>query len=427
MKNTVKKLLVLTMALVLIMGIIPVSAKSKKTTKTTIALDKTFVDLLVKKKAKITIKNVPTDAKISWDTSDKKVVTISSQKDGKVTIKGKKAGTAIITATVDGKDTYSCGVTVFKKGDKLYEWRKNAVGVRDNYSLIALYTPINDTYSLDEYGLSHATVDLVQTRKNLLATGLFEEIAHQIQCQESYPIEYNLSKKRLCSSIRAELYDEYGITNENMSEVLTDELWDKIAKETYENSENFPLGIKPINTFTYDGVTYNWVAESDGYYIDCFTGAVYNEFSPEKYELQNGYGDCHFRNKEAKVFITDNNDCAFLGYNIRRDGYIAYCLGAGLNAQGASAVYDLSSNNGPVCPIRYINETFFSSEYWQNCSLEDRYGNWYIYLDENGDNILHGNSKVKIKNPGKYIKWNSSTEKYKMNYDEYENSGLYDW
>ena len=227
--------------------------------------------------------------------------------------------------------------------------------------------------------------------------------------------------------IRSELYDEYGITNENMSEVLTDELWDKIAKETYENSENFPLGIKPINPFTYDGVTYNWVAESDGYYIDCFTGAVFDEFSPEKYELQNGYGDCHFRNKEAKVFIMDNNNGAFLGYNIRRDGYIAYCLGAGLNAQGASAVYDLSSKNGPVCPIRYISETYSSSEYCQNCRLEDRYGNCYIYLDENGDNILHGNRNVKIKNPGKYIKWFPNTEQYKMNYDEYENSGLYAW
>ncbi len=50
---------------------------------------------------------VPKDCKVTWKTSDKKVATVSD--DGKVT--GKKEGSALITATLEGKSFY-CTVTV---------------------------------------------------------------------------------------------------------------------------------------------------------------------------------------------------------------------------------------------------------------------------------------------------------------------------
>ncbi len=64
---------------------------------------------LVKKgKAKIlSFTNLPKDSEVIWKTSDKKTVTVSQE--GKIT--GKKLGSAVITATLEGK-TFFCTVTV---------------------------------------------------------------------------------------------------------------------------------------------------------------------------------------------------------------------------------------------------------------------------------------------------------------------------
>ncbi len=64
---------------------------------------------LVKKgKAKIlSFTNLPKDSEVIWKTSDKKTVAVSQE--GKIT--GKKLGSAVITATLEGK-TFFCTVTV---------------------------------------------------------------------------------------------------------------------------------------------------------------------------------------------------------------------------------------------------------------------------------------------------------------------------
>lgn len=64
--------------------------------------------LVVKGKSKeLVFSGVPKDCKVTWETSDKKIVTVSA--DGKIT--GKKAGIAQVTATLLGK-SFHCTVTV---------------------------------------------------------------------------------------------------------------------------------------------------------------------------------------------------------------------------------------------------------------------------------------------------------------------------
>lgn len=64
----------------------------------------------LKKGKKITLKVLNAKGNITWKSSKKKVATVSK----KGVVKGKKKGTATITAKVNGK-TYKCKVKVVKK------------------------------------------------------------------------------------------------------------------------------------------------------------------------------------------------------------------------------------------------------------------------------------------------------------------------
>ncbi|MDO4322787.1 MAG: Ig-like domain-containing protein [Lachnospiraceae bacterium] len=76
-----------------------------------VALSKKSVSLAVAGKTTVQLKNVGSKKKVTWSTSNKKVATVKKGSNGKVTITGKKAGTAKITAKYNGKK-YSVKVTV---------------------------------------------------------------------------------------------------------------------------------------------------------------------------------------------------------------------------------------------------------------------------------------------------------------------------
>jgi uncharacterized protein (DUF2147 family) len=73
-------------------------------------LSKTSVSIEKGKKYTLKLKNVQKGKKAKWSTSNKKVATIKANGNS-VVITGKKAGTAKVTAKVNGK-TYTCKVTV---------------------------------------------------------------------------------------------------------------------------------------------------------------------------------------------------------------------------------------------------------------------------------------------------------------------------
>lgn len=105
------------LALVLVLGTIPlVPAKEAEAAKK-MQLSKTKLSLKVGKTKKLTVKNKKKKAKVTWSTSKKKVATVSK----KGVVKAKKAGKATITAKVKYNKTIKklkCKVTVTKAKKK---------------------------------------------------------------------------------------------------------------------------------------------------------------------------------------------------------------------------------------------------------------------------------------------------------------------
>lgn len=109
MKKNISILLVITLIVALV-GVVPVSAKNKKT----LLSAKTVIVNQGKKKI-IQLKNP--SKKVKWTVANKKIVKIqkkSGKKKNKITIKGLKAGKTKITATCAGK-RYTVKITVKKK------------------------------------------------------------------------------------------------------------------------------------------------------------------------------------------------------------------------------------------------------------------------------------------------------------------------
>lgn len=96
----IKTLSILLMALALCFSFLSISTYAAQ-----VRLNYSEVSVFVGKSKTLKVKG--TSKKATWKSSNKKVATVS--KTGKVT--GKKAGTAVITATVDG-NSYKCSVTV---------------------------------------------------------------------------------------------------------------------------------------------------------------------------------------------------------------------------------------------------------------------------------------------------------------------------
>lgn len=108
------------LALVLVLGAIPlVPAKEAEAAKK-MKLSKTKLSLKVGKTKRLTVKNKKKKAKVTWSTSKKKVAIVSK----KGVVKAKKAGKATITAKVKYKKTIKklkCRVTVTKAKKKQAE------------------------------------------------------------------------------------------------------------------------------------------------------------------------------------------------------------------------------------------------------------------------------------------------------------------
>ena len=100
-KRTLKTILSLCLAVVMVFLILPIQTQAGSTVK----LNKTSTTIYVGQTT--TLKVSGTSKTVKWSTSDKKIATVSSK--GKVT--AKKKGTATITAKV-GKKSYKCKVTV---------------------------------------------------------------------------------------------------------------------------------------------------------------------------------------------------------------------------------------------------------------------------------------------------------------------------
>ena len=348
MKKITRFLAMLLVAISVLMIVPQNDVSAKQSKEPNPKLNVTFKDMVVGETFKLKIKEAPEGKTVTYTSSDKKVAKVSSK--GKIT--AKKAGETIITVECDGK-SYSCGIVVLKK-DTFSEWRKQAKGVKDNYSLIAI---VQDTYILNEaynseneyyyngdYGNTHGTIDLLQTRENLLATGLFEEVKNS----------------------------KMGTVKNGIMEMAFDE-------------GKYPFGVKPIKPFTSNGKTYPYIAECDGYYVSCYTGAVYTEFFKNGYETQYDR-TLYFRNKKAKIYTTlyDANGkvmssdstyeipiTTFISGTITRKAgtkykETIYCGEGGLGINRKAELFDgnylhKQHDNGAVEPVRFLVESFWTS------------------------------------------------------------------
>ena len=71
-------------------------------------------NLTVGQACKLKLKGVSRKAKVKWKTSKKSVVSITKKKGNTVTLKARKKGTAVVTATYK-KKKYKCKITVRNK------------------------------------------------------------------------------------------------------------------------------------------------------------------------------------------------------------------------------------------------------------------------------------------------------------------------
>lgn len=108
MRKMVKKLAVISLAILLSAGLTSNPADAAKKAK----MSKSKLSLMVGQSKTLSVKNLSKKQKkkVKWSSSKKKIATVS--KKGKVT--AKKAGKTTITAKV-GKKKYTCKVTVTKK------------------------------------------------------------------------------------------------------------------------------------------------------------------------------------------------------------------------------------------------------------------------------------------------------------------------
>lgn len=293
----ITKIFALLLVVMSVLMIVPTDNISAKTQTEKSSLNYTYKELdtvnATKFKLKVDVKGFKA-SKATFKSSNKKVAKVS--KKGVVT--AKKEGTAIITVKYGGY-TYQCGVVVFDGKGALYDLRKDAKCVRDNCSLIALnfrefvngagyfdnegeedytfmnteFTHLYKCYEVREntkpaYAdcswvmATHAFIDFEQTKKNLLATGLFEE-------------------------------------------------------DSKLNKYNSLTGVKPIKPFTYKGTTYEYIAEysknGKTYYISSYTGMIYDTFSSDN--LGSNYYPCYFRITKGYIFgAKDNGDITYAFY-----------------------------------------------------------------------------------------------------------------
>lgn len=106
MKN-LKRLVTYILVICLVLPVVPSNSAAAGSVK----LSNKSVSLYIGQIKKIKLKGVSGKAKVKWKTSKKAVVAITKKKGNTVTVKGKKKGSAVITAKF-GKKNYKCKVKV---------------------------------------------------------------------------------------------------------------------------------------------------------------------------------------------------------------------------------------------------------------------------------------------------------------------------
>ncbi|MDO4167687.1 MAG: Ig-like domain-containing protein, partial [Eubacteriales bacterium] len=109
MKN-IRKLNVMIVIMMSLIGALAVPDTIKAAEKKAVELNKKSLTLTVGKTSKLTLKNTPKNKNITWDSSKKKIATVTK----KGNVRAIKRGKATITAKM-GNQKYTCKVTVIKK------------------------------------------------------------------------------------------------------------------------------------------------------------------------------------------------------------------------------------------------------------------------------------------------------------------------
>ncbi len=283
-------LLLIVISVITVLPIQNVSAKAEKGEKLTLNYTYKELDTVNSRKCKLKLLGGKfTASKATFKSSNKKVAKVSSK--GVVT--ARKEGTALITVTYQG-NTYQCGIVVFDGNGTMYKLRKDAKNVRDNFSLRALdfdsirvsgiygenpYAPEEDNYD-DYFTFIYQCYEIRKYTKNVAENGPWEG-AEKWDAYSGFheSTHYLFDREQTIQNLLAT-----GLFEEAPSEV----------------TPKWAFGLKPIKPFTYNGVTYEHMAECDGYYISAYTGIIYDEFSEKN--LSGSYYPCHFRNKKAMRF-----------------------------------------------------------------------------------------------------------------------------
>ena len=105
MKNTIKRIVSVTLALMLAVTLLPMSAQAASKPK----LNKTKATIYVGSSTTLKVKGVSGTAK--WSIKDKKIVSVKKTGGKSCKVTGKKAGKTTVTAKI-GKKTVKCTVTV---------------------------------------------------------------------------------------------------------------------------------------------------------------------------------------------------------------------------------------------------------------------------------------------------------------------------
>lgn len=175
-------LLALTLV-ISVTDVLPIVKNDAFVQASTIRISKTKLNLEVGKKA--TLKMIGTKKKVTWNSSNKSVATVSSK--GQVT--AKKKGSTTITAKVD-KKTYTCKITVKNKNDLVVTVGKSKIYMDEMMYYIYVFETIGSLY--DAFSESETSIFENEEIKNLLLDEvIMNEILYEKALKEGYIITKN--------------------------------------------------------------------------------------------------------------------------------------------------------------------------------------------------------------------------------------------
>lgn len=116
-----KKKIISVISLIMVFTLLPMQPVNAKAGPKLTAKTK---NIYIGQSYSLKLKNSPKRAAIKWKTSNKSIVFITRKTGNTVTLKGKKTGKAMITATCKG-NAYRCKITVKQKADKSSKKNEN--------------------------------------------------------------------------------------------------------------------------------------------------------------------------------------------------------------------------------------------------------------------------------------------------------------